>query len=292
LQQLQKLEMDELFKDVPIIRPSSSEKMSLYAKRLAENRKRKGVTPSDARELIRHNNYFGPMMVEMGDADAVLNGVAQSYPDCVRPAMHSIGVLKGSRLVGVYLVILKKRILWFADTTINIAPTASELCDIAIQTAQFASQFMAEVPKIAMLSFSNFGSNNHAYAEKVRTAADLVKESRPDWIIDGEMQVDTALNPAISFTSFPFNKVPGDANILIFPDLQSANIAYKLIGNLSQAELIGPILLGMKKPAYVLAQNSTVTEVVNMCTLVALNLQRKTQDKTETPHDFLRNPNS
>ena len=247
--------------------------MKAYAKQLLSVRERKGLTLARARELIQHGNYFGPMMVQFGDADAVLNGVSQSYPETIRPAIQTVGVLPDSRLVGVYLVILKKRILWFADTTVNIDPSAEELAQIAAQTASFASQFMIDAPRIAMLSFSNFGSNDHALAKKVKAATEILGQVHPEFLADGEMQVDTALDPELSESSFPFNRVPGDANILIFPDLQSANIAYKLIGQLGKAELIGPVLLGMKKPIYVLAQNSTVTEVVNMATIAAMDIR-------------------
>ncbi|MGK5085264.1 NADP-dependent malic enzyme [Bdellovibrionota bacterium FG-1] len=270
---IQELELGDALGDVPIIQPSTSERLQTYAERLVKIRARRGVTLTRARELIQRNNYFGPMMVEMGDADALLNGVSQSYPETIRPAIQTVGVLPESKLVGVYLVILKKRILWFADTTVNIDPSAVELSQIAAQTASFASQFMMDAPRIAMLSFSNFGSNDHALAKKVRTATDMLRQAHPELVVDGEMQVDTALDPEISISSFPFNQVPGNANILIFPDLQSANIAYKLLGKLGKAEIIGPILLGMKKPIYVLAQNSTVTEVVNMATIAAMDGQ-------------------
>jgi malate dehydrogenase (oxaloacetate-decarboxylating)(NADP+) len=272
---IREMELGEALKNVQIIQPSESSRLEAYVGQFEKRRARKGVTLARAQELVQNPNYFGPMMVEMGDADAVLNGLSQSYPETIRPAIQSIGVVPGSRLAGVYLVILKKRILWFSDTTVNIDPSAEELADIAIQTARFASQFMVDAPRVAMLSFSNFGSNNHPNAKKVRKATEMVRRLQPDLIVDGEMQADTALDPSLSSSSFPFNQVPGDANILIFPDLQSANVAYKIVGNLSEAEIIGPILLGMEKPAYVLSQNSSVTDVVNMATLVAMDLQRR-----------------
>jgi len=269
---LRELDLGVTLKDVQIIEPSYSERVGAYADHLEERRVRKGMTLHEAKALMRTPNYFGPSMVEMGDADAVLNGVSQSYSDALRPAIQAIGVHAGSRLVGLHLVLLKKRILWIADTTVNIDPSAEELSDIAIQTAKFATRFMSDTPKIAMLSFSNFGSNGHPNAKKVRRATELIRNTQPDLIVDGEMQADTALAPEISANSFPFNQVPGDANILIFPDLHSANIAYKLIGKLAEAEMIGPILLGMEKPAYILAQNSSVTEVVNMATIAVMDI--------------------
>jgi len=272
---IEKMGLEKGLQGIKIIQPSQSDEIDRYATEYANRRARKGSTLVQAKRLVQSPNYFGPMMIALGDADAVLNGVSQSYPDTIRPAIHSIGVVPGSRLVGVYLLIFKKRILWFADTTVNIDPTAEELSNIATQTASFASQFMSGPPRIAMLSFSNFGSNSHPAARTVAEATELLKKAHPDWIIDGEMQADTALSPEISQTSFPFNQVPGDANILIFPNLHSANIAYKLAKELAEVELIGPILLGMEKPAYVLSQNSSVTEVVNMATLVAMGIQKR-----------------
>lgn len=264
--------LEESLKGIKMIRPSASEHMELYAQKFFEKRKRKGATLSLAQQLMKQNNYYGAMMVEMGHADGLLSGVAQSYPDTLRPAMQTIGVKPGSRLAGIYMMIFKKRVLWFADTTVNIQPNAEELADIAIQTAELAKSFMTEEPRVAMLSFSNFGSNSHPQAVLSREAAEIVRKRRPDLIIDGEMQADTALRPEISKESFPFNQVPGNANVLIFPDLQSGNIAYKLMARLGSAEAIGPILVGMNKPVFVLQQNSDVNDVVNMAAITAMEI--------------------
>jgi len=288
--QMNELGLTESLRGVQVVQPSKSEKLGKYATFLVEKRSRKGVTLGQAHSFVAQGNYFGPLMVEMGEADGVLNGVSQSYPETIRPAIQVVGVSPGSRLVGAYLVLLKKRMIWFADTTVNINPSVEELADIAIQTARFASQLMTELPRIAMLSFSNFGANKNPLAEKVRMATELVRKRHPDWLIDGEMQADTALNPEISATSFPFNHVPGNANILVFPDLQAANIAYKLIGQLGGAETIGPILLGMNKPIYVLPQNSTVSEIVNMATLAATDIRgRRSQGKSSLALDTSQN---
>jgi len=281
LASMKQLEITNNFRDVQIIEPSSSKRIEAYAEHLAKLRSRKGMTLNRAKKLIQQSNYFGPMMVEMGDADGVLNGVSQSYQESIRPAIQSVGVMENSRLVGVYLVILKNRRLWFADTTINVNPTVEQLSEIAIQTANFASQFMIEPPRIAMLSFSNFGSSDHAQAKKIRSTVELIRKLKPGLLVDGEMQADTALNPEISENNFPFNQIPGNANILIFPDLASANIAYKLTSQLANAEMIGPILLGLKKPVFVLAQDSSVMEVVNMATLAVANITRFNSTKTE-----------
>jgi malate dehydrogenase (oxaloacetate-decarboxylating)(NADP+) len=266
------LDLVDQLKGIKIIRPSKSELRESYAQKFFEKRQRKGITLALARQLMKQNNYYGAMMVEMGDADGLLSGVSQSYPETIKPAIQCIGAKPGSRLAGIYMMLFKKRVLWFADTTVNIDPTAAELADIAIQTAELAKSFMIQEPKVAMLSFSNFGSNTHPSALKVREATEIVKKKMPSLIIDGEMQADTALVPEISKESYLFNKVAGDANILVFPDLQSGNIAYKLMARVGGAEAIGPILVGMNKPVFVLQQNSDVTDIVNMAAITAMEI--------------------
>ena len=226
---IQELGLEAGLENVKIIRPSMSENLEIYAKAFFEKRKRKGVSLTVAHQLMKQNNYYGAMMVELGHASGLLNGISQNYPETLRPAMQVIGVKKGSRLAGIYMMIFKKRVLWFADTTVNIQPNAAQLADIAIQTAELAHSFSVEEPKVAMLSFSNFGSNDHPLVSLVQEAIQIVRKRAPHLAIDGEMQADTALRPEISEESFPFNQVPGDANVLIFPDLQSGNIAYKLM---------------------------------------------------------------
>jgi malate dehydrogenase (oxaloacetate-decarboxylating)(NADP+) len=276
--------LGEALKDVRIIRPSTSDQRDEYAHRLVEKRSRKGVTFELARTLMKQHNYYGSMMVEAGHADGLVSGVSQSYPETIRPAIHVIGSRPGSRLAGVYMMFFKGRVLWFADTTVNIEPTAEELADIAVSTAKLFKRFMEIEPKVAMLSFSNFGSNNHPFATKVKRATELVKARMPELVIDGEMQADTALVPELSKESYPFNTVAGDANVLIFPDLQSGNIAYKLVSRLGFADTIGPILVGMNKPVFVLQQNSDVNDVVNMAAIAAMEIQiRKKGEKNATP---------
>lgn len=265
--------LKDLLKHVKIIHPSQSEHYSSYCESFFNKRARKGMTLSESKILLKEPNYYGPMMLEEGDAEIVLNGVSQSYPDTIRPALQCVGVSDQSKLAGLHLVLLKKRMLWLADTTVNINPTAEELLEITTETIKFASKYMISAPRVALLSFSNFGSNDHPHAKKMRRALELIKARFPDLVIDGEMQLDTALDPEVSQNYFPFNQVPGDANILIFPDLQSSNAAHKLISKLTEAEMIGPILLGMKKPVYVLSQNSSVTEVVNMATIAAMDVR-------------------
>jgi malate dehydrogenase (oxaloacetate-decarboxylating)(NADP+) len=272
LEKIKTLGLEEHLKGVKIIRPSTCEMIDSYSQRFYEKRQRKGITLSLARAQMKQNNYFGAMMVEMGHADGLLSGVSQSYPETIKPAIQCIGAKPGSRLAGIYMMIFKKRVLWFADTTVNIDPTAEELADIAIQTAALAQSFMVQEPKVAMLSFSNFGSNTHPAAQKVHRATEIIKKRAPTLIVDGEMQADTAVTPEISAESYLFNKVAGDANVLIFPDLQSGNIAYKLMARLGNAEAIGPILVGMNKPVFVLQQNSDVNDVVNMAAITAMEI--------------------
>lgn len=278
-QTIKELELEEACAGIEMIRPSLSSLRENYAEKFFQKRSRKGISKVKALERMKQVNTFGAMMVQEGDADGVLNGVTQSYPDTLKPAIESIGVKPGSRLAGIYMFIFKKRVLWLADTTVNINPTAEELADIAIQTARLAKSFMVTPPKVAMLSFSNFGQNTHPVALKVKRATEIVRATAPDVVIDGEMQADTALVPEISMESFPFNQVAGDANILIFPDLHSGNIAYKLLARLADAEAIGPILVGMNKPVMVLQHNSDVNDIVNMAAITALDIQMRRDEK-------------
>ena len=273
LKKIHDLGLDVALKGVKIIRPSTTELRDEYSTAFYDRRHRKGVTVALARSLMKQPNYFGAMMVELGHADAMIGGITQSYQDMLKPAIQVIGVKPGSRLAGIYMMIFKNRVLWFADTTVNIEPTAEELADIAIQTAQLAKSFMVAEPRVAMLSFSNFGSNAHPFALKVRRATEIVKARMPGLAIDGEMQADTALFADISKESYPFNKIQGDANILIFPDLQSGNVAYKLMSKLAKVEAIGPLLVGMNKPVSVIPQNSDINDVVNMAAITAMEVQ-------------------
>jgi malate dehydrogenase (oxaloacetate-decarboxylating)(NADP+) len=236
-------------------------------------RSRKGMTQRLAHETLMNRRYYGSMMVQQGDADGLVCGISQSYPETIRPAIQIVGVQKGSKLAGIYMMIFKERVLFFADTTVNIEPTAEDLADIAIYTADLSQHFVEEKPRVAMLSFSNFGSTRHPLALKVSNAVEIARRQRPDLIIDGEMQADTALMPEVLHEDYPFSKLQAAANVLIFPDLQSGNIAYKLMLNLSDASKIGPILVGMQKPVNVLQQNCDVEDVVNMATITVIEAQ-------------------
>jgi malate dehydrogenase (oxaloacetate-decarboxylating)(NADP+) len=211
------------------------------------------------------------MMVQSGDADGMVCGLNRSYPDTLRPALQIIGLRKGvTRAAGVYCMVLKDRILVLADATVNIEPNAEELAEIALMAANVARYQFDLTPRVAMLSFSNFGSVDHPVARRVREATEIVKARQPSLVIDGEMAADTALVPEICLTTFPHSAIVGDANVLIFPDLQSGNIAYKLVQQLASAELIGPILTGLKKPVNVLNHYSSVSEITSIAAITTI----------------------
>lgn len=277
-EQIKKLKLD-ILKNVEIIDPRSSNRADDYAAEFARKRQRKGISPKIAVKYMRQRNFFGPMMVEMGDADAVINGITQSYPEAIRPMVMTIGAKPGQRLAGIYIMNCKSRIVFFADTTVNIDIGPEELAHVAIETSNLARDFLQSEPRVAMLSYSNFGSAPSPMNDRVRRAVEIVRARRPDLVIDGEMQVDAALVPEITEEFFPFSSIQGDANVLIFPDLASANISYKLLLRLGGAEAIGPILIGMNKPVNVLQSASTVQDVVSMTTITAMKVQSEREGK-------------
>lgn len=268
---IKELELSQL-KDVQVIQPIKSEKFPMYARKFHEMRKRRGLTLAEAERLIYDPNYFGAMMVHMGDADGLINGVTQNYSESVRPILRVLGTNPGQVAAGLYMIVLKNKTLFFADTTVNIDPSAEQLATIAINSADVAKFFDAE-PRIAMLSFSNFGSMRTLVTNKMREAAELVRKRRPDLIVDGEMQADTAVDPKIVKELFPFCEIKEGANVLIFPDLNSGNIAYKLMQRLGGAEAIGPILMGVTKPANVMQRATDVNDLLNMAAITAIQCQ-------------------
>src|SRR5258708_22238698 len=222
---------------------------------------------------MRLRNYFGCMMVERGAADGLIPGLTRSYPETIRPALQIIATRPGvSRVSGAYVLILQGRVFFLADTTVNIDPAPEELAEITLLTVEFARRF-GIAPRVAMLSFSNFGSNRHPAAMKVRRAVELVSGRDPGLEIDGEMQADTAVVESLLLDAYSWCHLKGPANVLIFPELQSANIAYKLIWRLAGAEAIGPVLLGMGKPVHVLQPGVEVADIVNMATLCVVDAQ-------------------
>ncbi len=258
-----------------IIDPDKSDKLEKYAKELHRMRARKGMTYSEAKVQLKGNwRLFGAMMVKMGDADGMIAGVNYNYPDTIRPALQAIPYKEDSGVVaGLYMMVFKNDVIFFADTTVNIEPTADQLAEIAILAADEAKNFDV-VPRIAMLSFSNFGSARHPLSKKVAEATKIVKKKRPDLEIDGEMQADTAIVPEILTGTYEFSDLKGMANVLIFPNLESGNIAYKLMHRLGGAEAIGPILMGVSKSIHVLQRNCEVNDIVNMTAIAVLDAQK------------------
>ncbi|MCP5064337.1 MAG: NADP-dependent malic enzyme [Ignavibacteriae bacterium] len=258
----------DLFK---IINLHTCEKCKTYADEFFKLRQRKGITLTKAKTLIGRPNYYGPMMLKMGEADALISGLVHNYPNTIRPALESIGVEDGAKVVsGMHIVINNRKTFFFADTTVNINPDAETLADIAIRAARTVKEFDI-VPKVAMISFSNFGSAKNVHSQKIKNAVEIIKAKEPNLIVDGEMQLDTAVNPEIAGKRFPFSQIKGNANVLIFPNLHSGNIAYKLMSNLTNSTVIGPILMGMKKPVHVLHREASIEEIINMTAIAVVD---------------------
>ncbi len=258
---------------ITVIDPEQSPDLERYIERFHELRRRSGVTRSDARTRLTSRNYFAMLMMDAGDADGAISGLRTYYPATIRPALQVISTRPSVRRVsGAYILVFKGRLVVLADTTVNIDPSAEDLAEIAILTAETARRFELE-PRIAMLSFSNFGSSKHPFQDKVRCAVEIVRNRHPDLTIDGEMQADIAVVPDIAKDDYPWSAIQGDANVLICPDLQSANIAYKLLWRLGGAEAIGPILQGLSKPVHVLQRGVDVSDIVNMAAIAVIDAQ-------------------
>jgi len=259
---------------VEIVDPETFDKRSEYIDAMFEKRQRKGVTRAEAKGKMKNNrHYFGAMMVDQGDADVVLSGINHHYPETIRPALEIIGKKEGlSKVHGVYMMVTKKQAVFFSDATVDIDPTAEEMAETAILTAEKAAQFDVE-PKVAMLSFSNFGSSDHPLCQKVKKATALVKQQAPYLTVDGEIQANVALDPELTEAQYPFSQLKGDANVFIFPDLNSGNISYKLLNKLGEAEAVGPILMGMKKPVHILQRGDDVSDIVNMAAVAVVDGQ-------------------
>jgi malate dehydrogenase (oxaloacetate-decarboxylating)(NADP+) len=255
--------------------PENSKKSAMYAEDYYKHRQRKGVSLVKAKRVMRYPNYFGSMMVKFGDADALISGLTTDYPTTIRPALQCVGVREGLNVVsGLYIVAAKKKVYFFADTTVNVNPSSDQLAEIAISAADTVQEFDI-IPKVAMLSFSNFGSSPYPETIKVKNAVQLVKLKRPDIIVDGEMQADTAVVQEIIDNEYPFSNIKGGANVLIFPDLNSGNIAYKLMARIGQATVIGPVLMGMKNPIHVLQRGATVDDIINMTAIAVVEAAPK-----------------
>lgn len=254
-------------------------KVEQFAEVLYKKRQRKGLSLRDCQQLLRDRNYYGAMMVEVGEADALVSGLTKDYPKTILPSLQIIGIAEGvNRVAGMYIILNKRGTFFFADTTVNVDPTADQLVDIIGLTARGVKFFDME-PRVAVLSYSNFGSSKGEVPEKTREAVRLAKKKYPDLIIDGDIQANVAFNTEIQQESFPFSALSKEgANTLIFPNLESGNIAYKLLTEIGGAEAIGPILLGMKKPVHVLQLGSSIREIVNMAAIAVVDAQLHDQN--------------
>jgi malate dehydrogenase (oxaloacetate-decarboxylating)(NADP+) len=257
-----------------VIEPQFSEHYEAYCRAFFDLRQRKGITWTRARALMRRRSYFGPMMVHKGHADAYVSGLMHNYAETIRPALEVVGTAPGAhKVAGMYIMLVRDKIYFFSDATVNIDPNPEDLAEIASLAADAACRFDIQ-PRIAMLSFSNFGSTRHPFSDKVRRAVQILRERRPDLAVDGEMMADTAVVPEIIDELYPFSQVR-DANVLIFPDLEAANVAYKLLQRLGNAETIGPVLLGMGKPIHVLQRGDEVRNIVNMAAMAVVDAQER-----------------
>jgi len=267
--------------DCPIIQPrEEKEKIKLYARELYAKRQRKGMTLKDCEKALLDRNYYASMMVEHGDADALISGLTKDYPKTILPALQVIGTApQVRRVAGMYIIMNKKGTFFFSDCTVNVDPTTEELLDI-IGLTRMGVRFFDIEPRMAMLSYSNFGSSKGAIPEKMRDAVQIAKRKFPNLIIDGEIQANMALNTELQKEVYPFSRLSEEgSNTLIFPNLASANIAYKLLIELGGAEAIGPILLGMNKPVHVLQLGSSIRDIVNMAAIAVVDAVLRSQNE-------------
>jgi malate dehydrogenase (oxaloacetate-decarboxylating)(NADP+) len=266
-----------------IVDPLTSTHRETYILELFRLRQRRGVTLNEAEKLVNDRNVFGSMMVHMGDADALVSGVTQHFPDTIRPALQIVRMREGLyRVSGCYVIITRKgEVFFLADTSVSIEPTAEELVEIALCTAHMARRFDV-IPRVALLCFSSFGGVDHPISRKMRKAVELIKYADPTLIVDGEIMADEALSPELIEEVYPFSSLKGAANVLIFPDLASANIACKLAAKVGGSELIGPILMGMNRPVHVLQRSATVEGIVNVAAIAVVDAQEN--DTYTRPH--------
>jgi malate dehydrogenase (oxaloacetate-decarboxylating)(NADP+) len=267
------------FPDVEIIDPKSDEELARrerYAQSFFEMRKRKGFTAYEAKKIMRERNYFGAMMVHEGDADGMISGATRNYRDVLKPALQVIGKQKDvDRVAGMYILVTKKGPLFLADTTVNFDPTAEEIADMTNQIAKTIRKFKV-TPRIALLSYSNFGSSPGKDADKMAKATKIIHEKYPTLTVDGEIQANFALNNEMMLDKFDFSELANkEVNTLIFPNLSAGNIAYKLLQEMTEAEAIGPVLVGLRKSVHVLQLGASVREIVNMVKVAVVDAQNK-----------------
>jgi len=268
--------MNVSLEDIEIEDPATSRKRDEYAQYMWARRQRKGMSLEEARRRLYNSNYFGMCMVGRGDCDALLSGVNMHYPETVRPALEVIGSHPKAGLVsGMYMLVFEKQVIFCADTTVNIDPTAEQLAQIGYAASRISRTMMGVEPRIAFLSFSNFGSVRHPEAEKMARAVALLRQRDPSLVVDGEMQADTAFDREIIERDYPFSTLKEQANVLIFPNLSAGNIAYKLLNHLGGATAIGPILVGMNRPVHVLERGADVQDIVNMAAVAVVDAQER-----------------
>ncbi|MEW6777621.1 MAG: NADP-dependent malic enzyme [Bdellovibrionota bacterium] len=270
-EELERMDVDP--KDVDVVNPRTSDKLESYVGELMHARERKGMIRAEALRWMQRRPYYGAMMVRTKEADGMVAGLTRHYGDTLRPVLQIVPLQPNRSIVtGVYMLVLKNKVLFFADTTVNIEPNAETVAETALLAADCAKHFGIEEPKIALLSFSNFGSVHNIYAQKVQRAMNIVKALRPDLIMDGEMQFDTATNPEEA-AEYSFSRIQGDANVLIFPNLSAGNIAYQVMHRFAQAESIGPILVGLQYPVNVLQRNASTDDIVRMAAITAVQTE-------------------
>lgn len=265
-----------------ILDPQTSAERDRYADAFYQRRRRKGITRDEARKRLAEPAYFGSMLVAAGDADALLLGARQHYPDAIRPALEAVGAEPGATVAGIYMMVLQDRTLFFADCTVNVQPDAERLARIATATAELVRELGVE-PHLALLSFSNFGSSPHPESGRVADAVRILQARYPDLEVEGEMQADMAVTEGMLQAQYPFSRLRQSANVLIFPDLDAANICYKLLNRVGGAKAIGPILVGMAAPIHVLQRGSDVDEIVNMAVIAAVDAQERRRRAGGTP---------
>jgi malate dehydrogenase (oxaloacetate-decarboxylating)(NADP+) len=268
--------------DMPVIDPqldSYEDKRKEYGEIFFKKRQRRGMNLYESTKIMKNRNYFGCMMVESGEADGMISGLTKNYADTIRPALQVIGTEEGvQKIAGMYLLLTKRGPIFLADTTVNFNPTAEELADITLLVAKEVRNFNL-TPRIAMLSYSNFGSSNSPEARLVSDARKIVKQRNPSLIVDGEMQASVAFNKEILKDNYPFSElVDQDVNTLIFPNLAAGNVAYNLLKEVGGADAIGPILLGLKKPVHVLQLGSSVRSIYNMTLVAVIDAQSKNKN--------------
>lgn len=265
--------------EVEMILPEEDERLKEFSKWYYDRRQRKGISKGYANELMEQGNYFGSMLVRKGYADGMITGAEQTYPECFKPIMRIIGTVKSSPAAGIIILALKDRVVFLADCTVQFDPNAEDLSKIAIATTNLYRYFVGREPRVAFLSFSNFGSSKNSDATKMAEAMRLTKEKDPNLICEGEIQADVAVNKSLQDSMFPFNELQGEADVLIFPNLSASNISYKLLSQLGDADIVGPVLAPMLKPINIVQRTSSVDQIIHSATLTAFVSQFEKQQR-------------